>query len=142
MTPEQVVTEARKWIHTPFKHDAEVLAAGVDCAHLINAVYSVAGKMPHLTFPHYPPDWFKHTKNPEEHIVENAKKYFREIPEADAKPGDWVVMFIGRAWAHCAIISGKDRAIEAWPTRLTVEEVNTKEERLYRTHQKRYFTAF
>jgi NlpC/P60 family putative phage cell wall peptidase len=147
LSPEEisrqvVVRLARKWLHTPFKHDCEVLGAGVDCAHLINAVYSEAGHMPHLTFPQYPPDWWKHTKNSEQHIVETAKRYFREITEAQAKPGDWVVMYIGKAWAHCAIITGKDRCLEAWPTRSTVEEINSKEERLYRQHAKRYFTAW
>jgi NlpC/P60 family putative phage cell wall peptidase len=139
---EHVIAEARKWIGTPFKHDTEVPGAGADCAHLINAVYFAKGHMPHLTFPHYSPDFWKHTENKEQHIVENAKKYFREIKAEEAKPGDWVVMFIGRCWAHCAIITGQDKAVEAWPTRSTVMEINTREERLYRNHEKRYFTAW
>jgi NlpC/P60 family putative phage cell wall peptidase len=147
VTPQQVVTDARTWIGTPFKHDAEVKGAGCDCAHLLNAVYSRAGKIPHLKFPQYPPDWFKHAADPEKYIVEEMKKHFREIKETEAKAGDVVVMFIGKAWAHCGIISEiKDakvaKVIEAWPTRATVSEVNATEERLYRTHQKRFFTAW
>lgn len=139
-TSDEIISEARKWIGTPFRHDAEVLGAGVDCAHLINAVFAAKGAFPSVKFPQYHPDWWKHTNNPEQHIVENFLKVgFKEITAAEAKPGDVVVMFIGKAWCHCAIISGKNKAIEAWPTRSTVAEINTLEERLYRNHQKRYF---
>jgi cell wall-associated NlpC family hydrolase len=93
-------------------------------------------------FPHYSPDWWRHTDNPEQHIVENAKKYFREITAEEAKPGDWVVLFIGKAWAHCAILVSDHQVVEAWPTRALVSLVNVREERLYRTHQKRFFTSW
>jgi NlpC/P60 family putative phage cell wall peptidase len=138
----EVIAEAHRWVGTPFKHDAEVLGVGVDCAHLINAVYTAAKRMTHIKFPHYAPDWWKHAEDPEQHIIENAKLHFKEITAAQAKPGDWVVLFIGRAWAHCAIIVGNHQVIEAWPTRALVSLVNSREERLYRTHQKRYFTCW
>lgn len=137
-----VVAEARKWLGTPFIHDAEVVNAGVDCAHLVNAILRATGHLPSITFPTYGPDWFRHATDPEKNIVETLKQYAPEISEAEAGPGDVVVIWFGRAWAHCAILSGKDRAIEAWITRGHVAEVNTKEERLYRTHQKRYFSPF
>jgi len=137
-----VIEEANKWMDTPFRHDAEVVGAGVDCAHLITAVYCATGKMPHVVFPQYPPDWWKHTTNPEQHIVENAKKYFREIKEEEAKPGDWVVLYIGKAWAHCAILVAAHQVIEAWPLRSLVSLVNVREESLYRNHQKRFFTCW
>jgi NlpC/P60 family putative phage cell wall peptidase len=137
-----VIEEANKWMGTPFRHDAEVVGAGVDCAHLINAVYFAVGKMPNVVFPQYPPDWFKHTDDPEQHIIENAKKYFREITAEEAKPGDWVVLYIGKAWAHCAILVGAHKVIEAWPLRSLVSLVNVREESLYRNHQKRYFTSW
>jgi NlpC/P60 family putative phage cell wall peptidase len=140
-TPDEIIAEARLWLGTPFRHDAEVLGAGVDCAHLVNAVFAGKGAIQSFKFPHYHADWWKHTDDPEKHIIENFTKLFREIPEAEAKPADIVVMFIGRAWCHCAIISGKDRAIEAWPTRNKVSEINTREEKLYRNHRKRYFTC-
>jgi hypothetical protein len=144
---EVVITESRKWLATPFKHDSEVLGAGVDCAHVVNAVFSSTGHMAHLTFPKYPPDWWKHTSDPEQYIVENLKKLFTEITVEQVKPADIVVMFLGKAWAHCAIVSEVKngevtKAIEAWPTRSKVSEINTREERLYRTHEKRYFTAW
>ncbi|MFZ0953106.1 MAG: NlpC/P60 family protein [Candidatus Sulfotelmatobacter sp.] len=147
MTPQQVVAEARSWIGTPFVHDAEVKGAGVDCAHIVNAVFSTAGKIQSVKFPHYKQDWWKHATDPEQHIVENYKKLFREIPVKDVKPGDIVVMFLGKAWAHSAIVSEVTngevtRAIEAWPTRNAVAEINVREERLYRNHKKRYFTCF
>jgi NlpC/P60 family putative phage cell wall peptidase len=138
----QVIAEAHRWIGTPFRHDAEVCGGGVDCAHLVNAVYAAANRMTHIKFPHYAPDWWKHANDPEQHIVENMKKYFREITEAEAKPGDICVLYIGRAWAHCLILTGRHTAVEAWPTRAMVTEISIREERLFKTHKRRWFTAW
>ncbi len=141
-TPDEIIAEARTWIDTPFRHAAEVKGAGADCAHLVNAVFAATGAITPVVFPQYHADWWKHTSNPEQYIVEGLKTAgFKEITAAQAKPADVVVMYLGKAWCHCAIISGKDRAIEAWPTRNKVAEINTKEERLYRTHRKRFFTC-
>jgi len=139
---ELVIKEARSWVGTKFVHAGRVKGAGVDCAGLVAEVYCKANRMPPITWPHYAPDWWKHAKDPEQHIIENAKLHFKEITAAQAKPGDWVVLFIGKAWAHCAIIVGDHQVIEAWPTRALVSLVNSREERLYRTHQKRYFTCW
>jgi cell wall-associated NlpC family hydrolase len=140
-TPDQIIAEARKWIGTPFRHDAEVLGAGCDCAHLINAVYSKVGAIHHVKFPQYHADFWKHAKYPEMHIVETMKKVgFKEITAAQVKPGDVVVLYIGKCWAHCLILTGPHTAIEAWPTKAKVAEINIREERLFRNHQKRFFT--
>jgi NlpC/P60 family putative phage cell wall peptidase len=139
-TVEQIVTEARTWLGTPFVHGAGVKGAGCDCAHLITGVYASCGLMPVIEYPIYGPDFWRHAKDPEMHIVATAKQHFREIIEAEAKPGDWFVLYMGRCWAHCGIIVGKDRAIEAWPSHGKVAEINTKTEKLYKDHSRRYFT--
>jgi NlpC/P60 family putative phage cell wall peptidase len=138
-----VIASARTWLTTPFVHGAGVKGAGCDCAHLLTAVYADVHKMPAgFTYPEYRPDWWRHTKNPEQFVIETAKKYFTEIAAAEALPGDFVVLYMEAAWCHCAIMSGKDRAIEAWPKRATVAEINTKEEQFYRNHAKRFFTCW
>lgn len=137
-----IIIESRKWLKTPFVHQAEIIGSGCDCAHFVNAVFSKLHLIPRLTFPQYGPDWWRHTDDPEKHIIENVKKYFTEISESEAKEGDLVVLYIGKAWGHCAILSGKNSAVEAWPPRAAVAEVNTKTDRLYSSHAKRFFTIF
>jgi len=139
---QAVVDEAHSWLGTKFLHQAGIKGAGVDCAHLITEVYRACGLMPEITFPQYGPDFWRHAENPETHIVETAKKYFREIPASEAKAGDWFVLYIGRCWAHCGILVGGGFAIEAWPQHAHVLAINTKTEKLYTTHSKRFFTAW
>ena len=38
-----VCSEARRWIGTPWHHRQRALGAGVDCAHLLIAVYAACG---------------------------------------------------------------------------------------------------
>ena len=57
ITSEQVVAEARRWLGTPYQHQARVLGVGVDCAGLIIGVarnldildvdYTGYGRTPH-----------------------------------------------------------------------------------------------
>ena len=42
ITDEQIITEARSWIGTPFKHQGRKKGAGIDCVGLI---YCVANKL-------------------------------------------------------------------------------------------------
>lgn len=138
---DNVIKEALTWVDTPFLHDAEVKGAGCDCAHLITGVYAALGYMPHIQFPTYGRDWFRHATDENQHIIENALKYFVEITAEEAKPGDWLVLHIGRAWAHCAIITGEHKAVCAWPQNSKVTSINTREDMFVRNHKKRYFTA-
>jgi len=138
---EKIVQEARSWLDTPFRHGAGVKGAGCDCAHLITEVYFALGLIPKIEFPIYGPDWWRHAEDPERYIVEAAKKYFDEIKAAEAQPGDWVTLYMGKAFAHCAIITGPKTVVEAWPSRSKVSEINTSEERNHRNRAKRYFRA-
>lgn len=141
---EAVIAEARSWIDTPFVHQAECKGAGVDCAHIINAVYSTCGLMPWYQFPVYGKDWFRHAENEEKYIVEIAKLYFDEIRESECLPGDWLVVRLGRAYAHCAIITEvrnnlPSKGINAWPTHEKVWEVDLQQDRIFSGRLKRYF---
>jgi NlpC/P60 family putative phage cell wall peptidase len=139
---QAIIDEAVSWIGTPFVHGQGVKGAGCDCAHLISGVFETCSLLPPIEYPVYGRDWYKHTMYPEKYIVETLRRYFTEIPEQYAQAGDIFVLFFGRAWAHCGILTGPDLAVEAWPTRSKVAEIYTKEEKLYKTHAKRFFTAF
>jgi hypothetical protein len=144
---KEVVAEARSFVGTPFIHQAGVKGAGVDCAHLISEVYRVTGFMPAIKYPVYGKDWFRHAENEEKYIVEVAKLYFKEITEAEAGIGDWMAVKIGRAYAHCAIITevkdGKPiKGINAWPSKDKVWEVDIRQDKIFAGRLTRYFTPW
>jgi NlpC/P60 family putative phage cell wall peptidase len=54
---EQVVAEARRWIGTPYVHQASAPGAGADCLGLLRGVWrAVMGAEPQAV-PAYTPDW-------------------------------------------------------------------------------------
>lgn len=142
---QAVVTEARTWVGTKFVHQAGVKGAGCDCAHLISETYRAAGLMPAIVYPVYGKDFYRHAEHEEKYIVETAKKYFDEITEAECAPGDWITVKVGRAYAHCAIVTsvknGKPwKAINAWPVRDTVWEVDCQQDTVFTGRLKRYWS--
>lgn len=54
---DRVVTAARSWIGTPYRHQASVRGAGADCLGLIRGVWrDLLGQEPEAV-PPYTPDW-------------------------------------------------------------------------------------
>lgn len=52
-----VIAEARKWIGTPYVHQASVLGAGCDCLGLLRGIWrGLYGAEPEVV-PAYTPDW-------------------------------------------------------------------------------------
>ena len=39
MTPDSIITEARRWLGTPYQHQASCLGAGADCLGLVRGIY-------------------------------------------------------------------------------------------------------
>ena len=108
-----VVAEARSWLrcryHVAGTVKIEVAAdgtiierGGVDCATLLAEVYRRAGLIGAVEIPHYPADWHLHRKT--ERYLAAVLEHAREIPEADAKPGDVVLWLFGHVYSHGAII--------------------------------------
>lgn len=57
MKRDRIVAEARRWIGTPYRHQASVPGAGADCLGLVRGVWrSVYGAEPERA-PAYTPDW-------------------------------------------------------------------------------------
>ena len=57
MLDAMAVVEARKWIGTPYRHQASTLGAGTDCLGLIRGVWrALYGAEPEV-IPSYSPDW-------------------------------------------------------------------------------------
>ncbi len=119
-----ICTIARTWIGTPWRHRARIKGAGVDCAMLVAEIYIEAGLIPAFEIEEYPPDW--HLHRDEERYLTQVLAHAHEISIAAARPGDLVLVKIGRAFAHGAIISelGFPHVIHAFqPARCVLEGV-------------------
>ena len=122
MNRNDIVTAARGWIGTPYRHQASVKGAGADCLGLLRGVWrEVMGPEPEAP-PPYAPDWAE-TSGAGEAMAEAARRHMAEIATADARAGD-VLLFRMRRHGpakHAAIVSGTDRMIHAWSGHAVVE---------------------
>jgi cell wall-associated NlpC family hydrolase len=98
---EDVVTEARSWLGTPYHHHARVKGAGIDCGMILAEVYAAAGVLPEVDPGEYVYDWFMHRDEPV--YLNTLEKYATKI-EGPAQPGDIAMFQFGRNPAHGAIV--------------------------------------
>ena len=101
----RVVGEARRWIGTPYVHQASCLGAGADCLGLVRGVWrAIVGREPEAPRP-YSPDWAEATG--EDRLLAAAARHLIRIPLAEARAGD-VLLFRMRERAaakHVGILS-------------------------------------
>jgi NlpC/P60 family putative phage cell wall peptidase len=121
ITREAIVAEARRWIGTPFRHQASLHNVGADCLGLVRGVWrELVGEEPEKT-PAYTPDWAEALG--EETLLEAARRHCREIPVGGEREGDILLfrMAIGSPAKHVGITSGEDRIIHAYWGRAVCE---------------------
>lgn len=101
----RALAEARRWLGTPYRHQASVQDVGADCLGLVRGVRRALGG-PDETPPPYRPDWAE--ISPGEPLLEALRTRLVEIAPEAARPGDVLVfrMAEGAAAKHCAILSG------------------------------------
>ena len=93
---DKIVTEARRWIGTPYRHQAATRGAGTDCLGLIRGVWrEIHGQEPELV-PPYTDDWSE--PQGDEILWRAAGRHLRAKPRDQAAPGD-VLLFRMRAGA-------------------------------------------
>src|SRR5215469_10862476 len=83
-----VVAEAKSWLKTPFRDQADVKGAGVDCAMLLVRCFVDTGIVAPLDPRPYPPQW--HLHRDEERFLEIVVKLGTEVGRAPI-PGDVIV---------------------------------------------------
>ena len=108
---QAVIAAALDWAGTPFHHEAMVKGAGVDCGMFLIAIYRETGLIPEITVEHYSYQWHLHRSR--EWYLEYLRQFGREIPEAEAGPGDVVIWKLGRVFSHAAIILNWPQIIHA-----------------------------
>ena len=85
----EIVFEARRWIGTPYLHQASVQGVGTDCLGLLRGVWrNVIGQEPQA-IPAYTMDWSEACG--EETMLATACRWLVEKPLTLAAPGDVIV---------------------------------------------------
>lgn len=99
-----IVSVAESWLRTPFHHMARLKGVGVDCAHLLAAVYEEAGLIDPvvLELPEYPCDWMMNRAE-ERFLAEVLRIRGQEIDSPE--PGDVAVFKWARCYSHGAIVT-------------------------------------
>ena len=110
---DDIVAETRRWIGTPYRHQASVKGAGCDCLGLVRGVWrAVVGAEPERA-PPYAPDWAEASGI--ESLAAAAARHLTAIPCDEWAPGD-VVLFRWRAnlpAKHAAIITAPGLMVHA-----------------------------
>jgi len=102
---QEIVVEARRWLGTPYVHQASVRGAGTDCLGLLRGVWrAVMGHEPEAV-PVYSMDWSEPQR--EERMWAAARRHLVEKDAANMAAGD-VLLFRMRETGvakHLGIVS-------------------------------------
>jgi NlpC/P60 family putative phage cell wall peptidase len=108
-----IVAEARRWIGTPYRHQASLRGVGCDCLGLVRGVWrSLIGPEPEAAGP-YTRDWAE--AGGRERLAEAGARYFVEVPANSFAAGD-VLLFRWRAGVpakHLAVATSARTMIHA-----------------------------
>lgn len=113
MNEAEIVSVARRWLGTPYRHQAATRGAGCDCLGLLRGVWRELGRSEPCV-PPYSPDWDEVAR--EDVLQRAARMYLLEAPTSDLAAGR-VLLFRMRHGAvakHLGIASGSDRFIHAY----------------------------
>lgn len=90
LSGSDIVTEARRWIGTPYVHQASCRGAGADCLGLIRGIWrELLGPEPEAVAP-YTPDWAEAGGG--ERLLAAALRHLERVEPFAADPGD-VLLF-------------------------------------------------
>jgi len=106
---EACVAAARRWLGTPYRHQASVRGEGADCLGLVRGVWrEVVGTEPEGT-PPYSSDWAE--VGGAETLLLAARRWMVEVSWEKARVGDVLLfrMSAGAVVKHCAILSAAGR---------------------------------
>ncbi|MDB5630590.1 MAG: putative phage cell wall peptidase NlpC/P60 [Tardiphaga sp.] len=113
LTRAAVIAEARRWIGTPYRHQASVRGHGCDCLGLVRGVWrGCIGPEPEAP-PPYAPDWAEATGD--ETLAAAALRHMAAVAP-DAISGGDVLLFRWRAGCvakHIAIATDDGTMIHA-----------------------------
>lgn len=102
----EAVAEARRWVGTPYRHQASLCGAGADCLGLLRGVWRALYGAEPEEMPAYSPDWSEHRGD--EVLWAGAARHLRPKPLNEAALGDVLLFRMkGQAVAkHLGLQSG------------------------------------
>lgn len=109
----EVVAVARRWLGTPYHHQASVRGTGCDCLGLVRGVWRELYGFEAEHVPAYARDWAEADGN--ETLLAGAARNLATIGAGEAEAGDVVVFRLraGVAAKHTAILTGAQSFIHA-----------------------------
>jgi NlpC/P60 family putative phage cell wall peptidase len=110
---DDIVAEARRWLGTPYHHQASLCGVGADCLGLVRGVWRALHGADAESVPAYSRDWAEATGA--ETMIAAARRHLREIDRTTATRGDVVIFrYRSRAVAkHVGILTNSNRMIHA-----------------------------
>lgn len=121
----RVVTAARAWLGTPYRHQASLFGIGCDCLGLVRGIWrQIEGEEPE-PLPPYSGTWAE--AGGRERLLETAAKHFSRVGPGDMSPGDVIIFRLrrGAIAKHCGVLCGADHFIHAYDGSAVVESALT-----------------
>ncbi|WP_353621050.1 MULTISPECIES: peptidase P60 [unclassified Labrenzia] len=84
-----VLDEARRWIGTPYRHQASCRGAGSDCLGLLRGIWRALYGAEPQALPPYSADWAE--TGGRETLLEAGRRWLLEIAPEATEPGDVLV---------------------------------------------------
>jgi len=109
----EVVAIARRWIGTPYQHQASLEGVGCDCLGLVRGVWRALYGSEPTPVPPYTRDWSE--VSGAETLLEAARAHFVEIDVQRAMPGDVLVFRLrpGLVAKHAGVLASAATFIHA-----------------------------
>ena len=118
-----VVTVAREWIGTSYRHGHATKGRGCDCVGLVRGVMAELTGEPLVSVPPYSPSW--RVRDGGNVLETKLAEHMESIDPADVIPGDVLTfrMFGHEDARHCAILATETTLIHTYQGIAAVEEV-------------------
>lgn len=98
---EEVISEAKEWLGTPYATGGRVKQGGCDCGTFLLGVLENAGMIEHVDLPYYPEDIACHCAVPR--YLNKIAEYNDKVTDGTRRPGDILVFkFPGSKVPHHA----------------------------------------
>ena len=125
MSGAQMAMRARRWIGTPYQHQASVMGHGADCLGLLRGLWrEVYGAEPQ-DIPPYSPHWAE--TGGQEWLWQGAARWLVEKPVEEMAVGDVLLfrMETGSVAKHCGVLTALEgrepKMVHAYWARAVVE---------------------
>jgi len=100
---ENIVRVAKEWIGTKYRGNTCIKGVGCDCGQFLFGVYVEAGLVPADAT--LPKNYSLQVENRNDtDYIDTVRRFAREIPESEVKPGDIVLYKFGKGFYHGSII--------------------------------------